>query len=233
MPRTPATDVNAADTRTRARNKQLRERFPPRPVPASWPLTAQSLDDTVARLTSPPFVAAAPATQAGRRRGVVKLLRWLSELPGDTWQQRWLVSGADEHPGADWVRLPGHWLHSRGEAATCDSDNLTSGLLMLVCVDVIRPGLPWMLTRTHRYLATVMAQTRDPDGFGRLDQLAQAGHGGSRLDARIAATRTATILACKGGTIVEITVGDCVELVDTQRCRRASPRPSGRLARRG
>ena len=88
---------------------------------------------------------------------------------------------------------------------------------MLICGDVIRPGLSWMLTRTHRYLATVMAQTRDPDGFTRLDQLAQAGRGGSRLDARIAATRTATILACKGGTIAEITVGDCAELVDTQR----------------
>jgi len=217
MPRTPATDVNAADTRTRARNKQLRDRFPPRPVAASWPHTARSLDDTVARLTSPPFVATAPATQAGRRRGVVKLLRWLSALPGDTWQQRWLVSGAEEHPGADWVRLPVQWLQSRGEAATCDPDNLASGLLMLICGDVIRPGLSWMLTRTHRYLATVMAQTRDPDGFTRLDQLAQAGRGGSRLDARIAATRTATILACKGGTIAEITVGDCVELVDTQR----------------
>ena len=42
MPRTPATDVNAADTRTRARNKQLRDRFPPRPVAASWPHTARS-----------------------------------------------------------------------------------------------------------------------------------------------------------------------------------------------
>ena len=41
MPRTPATDVNAADTRTRARNKQLRDRFPPRPVAASWPHTTR------------------------------------------------------------------------------------------------------------------------------------------------------------------------------------------------
>jgi hypothetical protein len=217
MPRTPATDVNAADTRTRARNKQLRERFPPRLVPECWPHTTQTLEDTVARLTSPPFVAEAAATQAGRRRGVIKLLRWLSELPGETWQQRWLVSGAEDHPGASWVQLPAQWLRQRGEAATCDPDNLTSGLLMLICGDVIRPGLSWMLTRTHRYLATAMAQTRDPDGFARLDQLTQAGHAGSRLDARIAATRAATLLACKGGTIVEITVGDCVELVDTQR----------------
>ena len=37
------------------------------------------------------------------------------------------------------------------------------------------------------------------------------------MDAQIAATRIATLLACKGGRIDEITVGDCVELVDTQR----------------
>lgn len=62
-----------------------------------------------------------------------------------------------------------------------------------------------------------MAQTRDPDGFARLGQLSQAGQAGSLLDARIAATRAATVLACKGGTLAEITVGECVELVDTQR----------------
>jgi hypothetical protein len=88
-----------------------------------------------------------------------------------------------------------------------------SGPLILICGDLIRPGLAWMLTRTHRYLATAMAQLRDPDGFARLHQLAQAWQEGARLDARIAAT----LLACKGGTIAEITVGDCVELVDTQR----------------
>ena len=217
MPRTPATDLNAEDTRTRARNKQLRERFPPRKVLASWPQTTQTLEDTVARLTSAPFAAEAAATQAGRRRGVVKLLRWLSQLPGDTWQQRWLISGAEQHPGANWVQLPAQWLRQQGEAAACDPENLTSGLLMPVCGDVLRPGLAWMLTRTHRYLATVMAQTRDPDGFARLDQLNRAGQAGSRLDARIAATRAATMLACKGGSLAEITVGDCVELVDTQR----------------
>ncbi len=74
-----------------------------------------------------------------------------------------------------------------------------------------------MLTRTHRHLAATMAQTRDPSGFDRLRQLAEADPTGSGPDALTAATRIATLLACKGGTIAEITVGDCVELVDTQR----------------
>ena len=88
---------------------------------------------------------------------------------------------------------------------------------MLICGDVIRPGLPWMLTRTHRYLASVMAHTRDPDGFARLRQLADADPASSAWTRQIAATRIATLLACKGGRIADITVGDCVELVDTLR----------------
>jgi hypothetical protein len=74
-----------------------------------------------------------------------------------------------------------------------------------------------MLTRTHRYLASAMAQIRDRDGFAGLHELAAAGPAGARMDARAAETRIATLLACKGGTIAEITVGDCVDLVDTQR----------------
>ena len=30
-----------------------------------------------------------------RRRGLTKLLDWLQRQPGDTWQDRWLASGAD------------------------------------------------------------------------------------------------------------------------------------------
>ena len=62
-----------------------------------------------------------------------------------------------------------------------------------------------------------MAQIRDHDGFARLWQLAANEPASVAADASVAATRIATLLACKGGRIADITVGDCVELVDTQR----------------
>jgi hypothetical protein len=195
----------------------MRVRFPARAGEQWWPHTGQTMEETLRRLTSAPFVPELKAAAAGRRRGVTKLLGWLSVFPGDTWQQRWVASGAQDHPGVSWVRLPLQWLAERGQPAACQQEHLSSGLLMLICGDVIRPGLAWMLTRTHRYLATAMAHIRDPDGFDLLRQLAEAEAASSRLDARIAATRIATLLACKGGTIANITVGDCVELVDTQR----------------
>ena len=45
------------------------------------------------------FLPPSHATRAGRRHGVIKLLRWLSTFPGESWQQRWLTSGVEEHSG--------------------------------------------------------------------------------------------------------------------------------------
>lgn len=209
--------VTSVAAEQRLRNRQLRTEFPPRSAEEWWPHTAATAEQVQQRLTAAPFAAAANGTRAGRRRGVAKLLRWLSTFPGDTWQDRWLASGAEERLGAGWVNLPMEWLAAHGGAASYDSTDLPSGLLMLICGDVIRPGLPWMLTRTHRYLASVMAQVRDPAGFARLAELAAAEPASSQADAKIAATRIATILAYKGGVIVDIAVGDCAELVETMR----------------
>ncbi len=199
------------------RNSQLRRQFPPRPAREWWPATAQGEDELLLRLTSPPFLPEVKATQAGRRRGTAKLLRWLSSFPGDTWQQRWEASRAEDHPGSSWVQLPLRWLCDSGLGASYDENDLSSGLLMLICGDVIRPRMAWMVTRAHRHLAPVMAEVRDPAGFARLRELAESGPASALKDARLAATRIATILACKGGAVGDIAVGDCVEMADTQR----------------
>ena len=206
-----------AATPAQPRNSQLRERFPARPAQAWWPGTAQDEGETLRWLTSPPFLPEVKATRAGRRRGTAKMLRWLSSFPGDTWQQRWEASSAEGHPGSSWVQLPLGWLRGKDLAASYDANDLSSGLLMLICGDVIRPGLAWMVTRAHKHLAPVMEAVRDPGGFARLRELAESGPTASSADARLAATRIATLLACKGGLIRDITVGDCVEMADTQR----------------
>ena len=36
------------------------------------------------------------------RRGLARFLDWLSQYPGDTWQQRWLASGVAGDGGLDW-----------------------------------------------------------------------------------------------------------------------------------
>ncbi|AYE99632.1 site-specific integrase (plasmid) [Mycobacterium paragordonae] len=199
-----------------ARNKELRERFQPRQIEHAWPETEQSAEDTLRRLTSPPYVVVTAQTNAGRRRGATNLLAWLASFPGETWQMRWQNSGVENYPGRAWTQLPVEWLAKRGQAASYIPGDLASGLLMLLCGDIIRPSMKWMLTRTHGKLAPAMAQSRDPDGFARLG-VASMSESSCAADARVAATRVATLLACKGGRIADITVGDCVELVDTMR----------------
>ena len=68
----------------------------PRPCEKGWWQTRQSREDLVERLlglfTDP---GAGLTRDKTRWRGLAKLLDWLQRQPGDTWQERWLASGAD------------------------------------------------------------------------------------------------------------------------------------------
>src|SRR6185312_4238300 len=57
------------------------------------------------RLTSGMFVLDNANSQERRVRGLAWLLDWLADQPGQTWQQRWMASGADAAGGA-WRDLP-------------------------------------------------------------------------------------------------------------------------------
>ena len=116
--------TEGAATPAQPRNSQLRRQFPPRSVQELWPATAQGEDELLQRLTSPPFLPEMKATQAGRRRGTAKMLRWLSSFPGDTWQQRWEASQAEDHPGSSWAQLPLRWLQDNGMRASSDDNDL-------------------------------------------------------------------------------------------------------------
>ena len=71
-------------------------RFPPRPAPdGDWPVTSQRRGHVLARLFAAPFTAGRDELQSSRRIGLTKLLHWLEEQPGRTWQDRWIASGAD------------------------------------------------------------------------------------------------------------------------------------------
>ena len=60
------------------------------------------------QLTSGMFVLDNANSQERRVRGLGWLLDWLADQPGETWQQRWMASGADAAGGAgDRYRSPG------------------------------------------------------------------------------------------------------------------------------
>ena len=100
-----------------------------------------------------------------RRRGLTKLLDWLQRQPGDTWQERWLASGADA-AGFDWTDLP---LKERVPARRHHREELFTGLVLLVAGQVLRPGYRWLLRQRQTVMLSEARAAIDPDGFRSLE----------------------------------------------------------------
>ena len=198
-----------------AQTDALRRRFPPRPDLDAWPQTLLTRADVDGLLAAAPFTVAGQAGEQNRRRGIGNVLDWLQAQPGATWQQRWQASGAGQDGRVDWRAFPVRWRAAAGSPATAwDGRVVATGLLSLICADVIRPGIGWLLTTTTpKRLAAEMARTRDPAGLTGLAARCDASPVGESTT-RTALHRVAVIMAAKGGMAAGITVGDCLELLD-------------------
>jgi len=205
--------VRAAPTGREA----ARARFPARPVATAWAATSQSRGQVQDRLMHAPFVAGNVNTEKIRRRGLTFLLDWLEEQPGATWQERWLASGADT-AGAAWRNGPARWLHEQGLFADWRQGALGSALLAAISADVVRPALGWLVAKATGpgSLVRHLARARDPEGFARLKALCDADPHVSAISGSHTLYRAAEIAAAKGGVLADITVGDVLELLDTE-----------------
>ena len=170
----------------------------------------------LARLLAPPFALANPASQQGRRLGLVAVVNWLEAQPAGNWQARWLASGAENC--GDWRELISAGKAGRAGTSAGPSrpvPHAGAGLLVLIGADVIRPGIGWLLRcpSAPRNLAAEMARIRDPTAFAELAALCQSGSAGS-YGQLAALSKIAVIIAAKGGMVAGITVGDCVQLLE-------------------
>jgi integrase len=194
---------------------QLLAAFPPRPIAASWLATQASRSAVLARILASPFTLDNPGSQQTRRLGVLAVLSWLQTHPGDSWQQRWQASGAEDQP--DWRSLITVAAVGRRRVNTAPGTqlpHLSPGLLVLICADVIRPNLGWLLrfAPARRGLVAEMSRTRDTAAFAALAESCTHARVGLQTGQQ-ALTRVAVILAAKGGPVAAVRVGDCVELL--------------------
>ena len=178
----------------------------PRPFPHSWWQTRQSREALTGRLlglfTDP---GAGRTRDKTRRRGLAKLLDWLQRQPGDTWQEKWLASGADA-AGSGWTDLP---LKDRVPARGHHRQELCTGLVLLVAGQVLRPGYRWLLRQRQALMLSEARVAIDPDGFRSLEVAARPAIGWARADAM---NKLTWMVICKGGLVSDITVGDCIEM---------------------
>ena len=197
----------------------LWEMFPPRTVAVGWAAAKASRVTVVSRAMTCPYAAAEnDQSRYFRRLGIIRMLDWLEAQPGDTWQDRWLA-GCRAAADRDWRDTAELWLKGAGRIA---ADNRTvwrslGGTLgLLIGCDVIRPDLGWLLaSATPADLAADMARVRDPDGFAALQKVAGPASV-SVTSTRRAMLQVAVMMAVKGGMTGDITVGDCLELLEAR-----------------
>lgn len=201
---------------------QLLAAFPPRPLVASWPATGVSRAEVLARVLAAPFTLENQLSQQTRRMGVLAVLRWLQAHPGEGWQQRWEASGAEDCP--DWREMATTAGRSSLQAVSGGQlPHLSPGLLVLICADVIRPSLGWLVrfAPARRNLAAEMARTRDRPTFAELAESCTRARVGLQSGQQ-ALTRIAVVMAAKGGSVAEVRVGDCIELLEAAAKLRAA-----------
>jgi len=197
--------------------------LPARAAAADWPATRLGRGPAREQLTRPPFTREVASSQETRARGLARLLDWLADQPGATWQERWLASGAEE-AGAGWAQLPIRWLHDRGRRSQWLRTELATALGAVICADLIRPSVSWLVSGLagKGALGRDLARARDPAGFARMRELCDGDPGISKAAADMALRRATLILAAKGGTIADITVGDVLEILGTETSARSA-----------
>ncbi len=182
------------------------------PAPLWWQ-TCAPCDALIDRTLTLPFTGTSPANLKTRERGLIKLLDWLEDQPGGTWQQRWLASGAEEL-GVDWKQVPMQWLAARDRARKYDPIDLVCGMIPLIGGQVIRPNYRWLLRLSPSHLLSQFRRVNDAEGFAALEAHCEATGRHGVNDRAQALNRITWIMIRKGGLIRDITIGDCVELQD-------------------
>jgi len=201
-------------------------RFPARAVAVDWPATRQDRLQVSQLVADASSGLAESRIESNQRLGLPLLLDWLQEQPGQTWQQRWLASGADA-AGEAWAAGPARWLECDDRYSQYRLERMTGSLLVAVGADIVRPSLGWLLTGGRkRKLTRNMIRSRDREGFDRLGLLCQAEPGITPQAAGHVLFRTAVIIAAKGGTISDIVIGDVLEVLDAEFALRGKT-PSG------
>lgn len=106
------------------------------------------------------------ATKIGRarRRGARAMLKWLSGFPGDTWEERWILSGLDSAPRT-WKDTLAPQVGVRGEV-------LTAAMTALLLAGVIRPSCSWLLA-TKQFIKTgaLSLVVNEPEALQRIRAL--------------------------------------------------------------
>ncbi|MGH3523371.1 MAG: hypothetical protein ACRDU4_11245, partial [Mycobacterium sp.] len=170
------------------------------------PVDRLSIDDILALLPRLPDWPAATMRRTLSLRGASTILDWLLTHPGEGWQDRWTVSGADRD--TSWIETlaPG----DTRQAVTKRQEHV-AGLGCLLMCRVVLPGYGFLAAYRAKGLLDRVREIMRPEVFARLEDAA-AERGLSGRD-RADALRVISKIVLHTGTDVDaLTPGDVLEM---------------------
>ena len=181
-----------------------------------WTASQQSLEEVLTGIEALE-TGASPRELDRRLRDTHVLLDWLRTFPGESWQQRWLASGA-ETAGKAWPDLLSAQMpDERLPNAPAKARSLATGSAgRLILLDVIRPGYDWLYSSPSGALFPRFERLRDPEGFAAVNARCDADARMTATDRRAAMVQLCRILMHNGGLMTGITLADCVEAYRAQ-----------------
>ena len=186
--------------------------------PTVWTASQQSVEEVLAGIEVLE-AGASPKEMRRRLRDAEVLLEWLRRCPGESWQQRWLASGADT-AGKSWPDLVTSGLAGTPTAERVPPEKVrslaTGSAGRLILMDVLRPGYDWLYSCPSSTLFPRFEQLRDPEGFAAVNARCAADTRMASTDRRAALVQLCRILMHNGGLLTGITLADCVEAYRAQ-----------------
>jgi len=145
-------------------------------------------------------------------RPVAKVLTWLEHQDGDTWDERWHNSGADDL-GRDWHSLTG----SRGRIEVVEMNYAINALLV---TRMIKPSHEFLRSMVRRRLPDDWVLYHDRDTFTRLlDELSNVKAQPTR---RLVQRLCVEVCICSGKTLETLTSDDVVAMHRWLKARKSS-----------
>ncbi len=162
--------------------------------------------DILALLPRMPDWPASAVHRSRRLRGAATILDWLLAHPGEGWQDRWAVSGADRDTG--WIDelVPG----DTRQAVTRRQERI-AGLGCLLMCRVVLPGYDFLAAYRATGLLDRVREVMRPGQFARLENAA-AERGLSGRDRAGALRVISKIVLHAGADIGDLTADDVLEM---------------------
>ena len=170
------------------------------------PVDRAPVGDILALLPRLPDWPAATVRRAVRLRGAATILDWLLTHPGEGWQDRWTVSGADRDTSWIGTLAPGDT-----RLAVTRRQEHVAGLACLLMCRVVLPSYDFLAAYRAKGLLDRVRKIMRPEMFARLENAA-AERGLSGRDRSDALSMISKIVLHTGTDVDALTADDILEV---------------------